>query len=162
MSIPPSDLEIISKLYNAGISEMAFNIEIFDDNLAIKYMPGKGRISREHYYKALTKATSLCGKNGNVRSMVIIGLEPEETLLTGIEKLCQIGVQPMLSIFRPMENTLLEYLLPMTCQKIYELYLKIHNICFKYGQSLGPTCIYCQNNTLAIPLKYEKEEISLV
>lgn len=161
MSLPPSDLEIIPKLYDAGISEMAFNIEIFDENLARKYMPGKGRISRKHYYNALSKATTVCGRSGNVRSMVIVGLEPEETLLAGIEKLCQIGVQPMLSIFRPMENTVLKSLIPMTCQDIYELYLKIYDICLKYGQSLGPTCVYCQNNTLALPVRYEKKEISL-
>lgn len=161
MSLPPSDLEVISNLYNAGISEIAFNIEIFDENLAMKYMPGKGIISREHYYKALERATMLWGKDGSVRSMVIIGLEPEDTLLAGIEKLCQIGVQPMLSIFRPMEHTPLNSLLPLTCQNIYELYLKIHSICLKYGQSLGPTCIYCQNNTLAIPEKYEKKELHI-
>lgn len=161
MSLPPSDLEIIPKLYNAGISEMAFNIEIFDENLAAKYMPGKGKISREHYFNALAKATTLCGKNGNVRSMVIIGLEPKKTLLAGIERLCQIGVQPMISIFRPMEYTPLNSLVPMTCQNIYDIYLEIHNICFKYGQSLGPTCNYCKNNTVAIPIKFEKKEILL-
>lgn len=159
MSLPPADLEIIPQLYNAGISEIAFNIEIFDPNLAMKYMPGKGMISREHYFEALRKSTMLWGKKGSVRSMVIVGLEPEDTLLAGIEKLCQIGVQPMLSIFRPMEHTILSSLLPLTCRDIYELYLKIYNICLKYGQLLGPTCIYCQNNTLAIPKKYKKKEL---
>lgn len=154
MSPPPENLEIISQLYAEGIDEVAFNIEIFHDKLAAKYMPGKGHIPREHYYKALEKAVSLWGKGGNVRSMVILGLEPENSLLSGIERLCKIGVQPMISLFRPMENTPLSCMLPLSIQKTMELYKMIKNICAKYGQILGPSCVYCQNNTLSIPENY--------
>lgn len=156
MSLPPHDLEIISQLYEEGISEIAFNIEIFDEKLAQYYMPGKGLISRQHYYRAFEKAVSLWGKNGNVRSMIILGLEPEESLLSGIEKLCKLGVQPMISIFRPMEGTPLSFQLPLSVQKTMDLYEKIKNICIKYGQTLGPSCVYCQNNTLSIPSNYLK------
>ncbi len=152
MSLPPQDLNIIPKLHQAGISEIAFNIEIFQESLALHYMPGKGRIPRQHYYHALEKAVSLWGNQGNVRSMVILGLEPEESLLFGIEHLCQIGVQPMLSIFRPMEGTPLSSKLPLSIQKTLELYEKIQCICQKYGQILGPSCAYCQNNTLSVPI----------
>lgn len=154
MSLPPENLEVISQLYAEGIDEIAFNIEIFHEKLASKYMPGKGLISREHYYKALEKAVSLWGKSGNVRSMVILGLEPEDSLLSGIERLCKIGVQPMVSIFRPMENTSLSCALPLSIQKTIEIYRIIEHICAKYGQILGPSCVYCQNNTLSIPKKY--------
>lgn len=158
MSLPPNDLEIISKLYKEGIDEIAFNIEVFQDELARKYMPGKGRILRQYYFDALEKAVSLWGKTGNVRSMIILGLEPESSLLSGIEKLCKIGVQPMISLFRPMENTPLSFELPMSIQKTVELYVKIEDICAKYGQLLGPSCVYCQNNTLSVPTKYINKE----
>lgn len=153
MSLPPENLEVIPQLYAEGIDEIAFNIEIFHEKLALEYMPGKGLISRKHYYKALEKAVSLWGRNGNVRSMVILGLEPENSLLSGIEKLCKIGVQPMLSIFRPMENTPLSSMLPLSIQKTMELYEIIERICAKYGQILGPSCVFCQNNTLSVPQK---------
>lgn len=154
MSLPPDDLEVISQLYAEGIDEIAFNIEIFHEKLASRYMPGKGLISREHYFKALEKAVSLWGKDGNVRSMVILGLESEDSLLSGIEKLCKMGVQPMISIFRPMKNTPLSCMLPLSIQKTMELYEIIERICARYGQILGPSCVYCQNNTLSIPGKY--------
>lgn len=159
MSLPPQDLNIISQLYQSGISEIAFNIEIFDSNLAKQFMPGKGEIPREHYFAALQKAVEFWGKGGNVRSMIIIGLESEESLLSGIERLCQIGVQPMLSVFRPLEQTPLETLVPLPSKDIYNLYIKIEKICAKYNQSLGPSCIYCQNNTLAIPAEYRNNNI---
>ena len=151
MSLPPKDLDIIPKLYEAGISEIAFNIEIFQETWALRYMPGKGKIPRSHYYEALEKAVSLWGNQGNVRSMVILGLEPEKFLLSGIERLCKIGVQPMLSIFRPMESTPLASKLPLPISKTLELYEKILDICQKYGQIPGPSCPYCQNNTLSLP-----------
>lgn len=157
MSLPPCDLEVISQLYTEGIDEIAFNIEVFHEKLASKYMPGKGFIPREHYYRALEKAVSLWGEGGNVRSMVILGLEPEISLLSGIERLCKMGVQPMISIFRPMENTPLSRMLPLSIQKTIELYETIESICAKYGQILGPSCVYCQNNTLSIPAKYRNK-----
>ena len=161
MSIPPYDLEIIEQLYNVGITEIAFNIEIFDNTIAQKYMPGKGAIPRKHYFDALKKAVSFWGKSGNVRSMVIAGLEPDASLLAGVEKLCQIGVQPMISIFRPMIETPLQDRLPLTSAHLFELYEKIKAICLKYGQTLGPTCTYCQNNTLSIPLDYDNKVIHI-
>lgn len=159
MSIPPYNLEIIEQFYKVGITEVAFNIEIFDNAIAQKYMPGKGLIPRNHYFDALKKAVSLWGKSGNVRSMVIAGLEPDESLLSGIEKLCQIGVQPMVSIFRPMDGTPLQDRVPLPSVHLFELYAKIKALCFKYEQTLGPTCIYCQNNTLSLPQKYENMAI---
>ena len=56
MSLPPKDLDIIPKLYEAGISEIAFNIEIFQETWALRYMPGKGKIPRSYYYEALEKS----------------------------------------------------------------------------------------------------------
>lgn len=161
MTIPPKELHIIDELYYAGISEIAFNIEIFDQDTAEHFMPGKGKISRQNYYDALQKAVALWGKNGNVRSMVILGLESEESFLTGIEHLCQIGVQPMISIFRPMEDTPLASRLPLYTRSIYEQYKKAQAICEKYEQVLGPTCIYCQNNTISIPPHLEHQLVTL-
>lgn len=155
MSLPPKDSEILTTLYNVGINEVAFNIEIFNQELANCYMPGKGKITRDHYYDILKQAVELWGNSGNVKSMVIIGLESEDEILKGIEKLCNIGVQPMLSIFRPMENTALKHLLPPTTEYILKLYRKAYTICKKYKIDLGPSCIFCQNNTLTVPVDYD-------
>ena len=149
MSVPPDDLTIIRKLYESGLDEVAFNIEIFNNELAVQYMPGKAQISREHYLDALDFAVQLWGKNGHVRSMLILGLEPEESFLEGIEILCKIGVQPMISIFRPMPNTPLENWLPFSINKMVKIYTKAKKICDNYGQILGPSCVACQNNTLS-------------
>jgi len=158
MSLPPKNSSVLESLFRLGVSEVAFNIEIFDQTLAEYYMPGKGKISRNHYFYMLEKAVSLWGREGCVRSMVILGLEPDESVLLGIERLCKIGVQPMLSIFRPMAFTELESYLSPSSTYIYNLYKKIEAICEKHGQTPGPSCAYCQNNTVSINKKYNKKK----
>ena len=52
-----------------GITEIGFNMELFDETLALKYMPGKGTISRAEYIQALRTATQYWGTTGKVRSL---------------------------------------------------------------------------------------------
>lgn len=151
MSLPPKDSRLIRELYEAGISEMAFNIEIFDRNLATKFMPGKGLLPLERYMDSLAEATRWLGRSGNVRSMLIVGFDPKETLLEGVRALCKIGVQPMLSVFRPMVETPLEMMLPPGLDDLIEIFDHATAICAEYGLKLGPSCPNCQNNTLSLP-----------
>ena len=151
MSLPPKDPEIVRALYEAGISEMAFNIEIFDRTLAVKYMPGKGMIPLKRYLNSLSEAVKWLGRSGNVRSMLMVGFDPKDTLLEGVRTLCEIGVQPMLSVFRPMAGTPLEMMLPLNLDKILEIFERAAGICAEYGLRLGPSCPACQNNTLSLP-----------
>lgn len=147
MSVPPIDSDTLDNYYDSGVTEVAFNIEIFDRKIAQIIMPGKGKIPIKQYEFALKKSSQLFGKE-NTRSMLIIGLDSQESFLHGIEYLCQLGVTPMISPFRPMDNTELSDFVPPTVSYILETYNKSKAICEKYGIKLGPTCVYCQNNTL--------------
>ncbi len=101
MSIPPKDESILIQYKEAGITEVAFNIEILDRDYAKIVMPGKGKIELEHYFDMLIKATKLWGNKGNVRTALLVGLNKTQSLLDGTNSLCQKGIQPMFSIFRP-------------------------------------------------------------
>ena len=150
MCLPPKDVSIIPNFHLAGVNEIAFNIEIFDRDIAKNIMPGKGYIPLEQYLVALSYATSLWGKNGAVRTCFVVGLEPYETLLKGIESVCKLGVTPILSVFRPIPETDLENFIPPSNEQLYELHEKAHKICSQYGLTLGPDCVDCRNNTLNI------------
>lgn len=151
MSLPPKDLSVLEQYYQNGITEIGFNIELFDAENAIKYMPGKGEIEREDYFEALEKATQYWGTNGKVRSLIILGLEKEDTLLKGIQRLCSIGVMPILSVFRPISGTAMENFVPPSNHYLRDIYHAGTKICTKYGLHLGPDCPACQNNTLSMP-----------
>ena len=150
--ILPCSEETIDEMRDAGLNELAFNIEIYDDNLAKKYMPGKSRIPRAEYMSALKKAASR-QQLGETRSILIVGLEPLSSTYKCINELAQNKIQPILSVFRPLPNTPLEHLVPLPMVKLCEVYKVASKICKNADEKLklGPECIFCQNNTLSLP-----------
>jgi len=151
MSLPPNDLRVLAEYYTAGVTEIGFNIELFDQAAALRYMPGKGKISRQEYLTALKEAVKYWGNTGNVRSLMIVGLESEASLLQGIQQLCEIGVMPILSVFRPIPGTDTQHITPPSNRFLRDIYQKSSAICQKFGLHLGPECVACQNNTLSLP-----------
>ncbi len=150
MSLPPHDLQILSEYHHAGLNEIAFNIEIFDNNLRKIYMPGKGSISVENYKEALLKAVELWGKTGNVKSSILYGLESDASFLSGIEWLASHGIQPIISIFRPLQNTEMKNRIVPESTTLKKIFYAALNICQTYHLNPGPDCVYCQNNTLSL------------
>ena len=152
MSLPPKDVTILDRLKQSGITEVAFNLEVFDRDLARRYMPGKGAIPLAAYQDAFRAAVRLWGRTGNVRTIFIVGLEPAESLLKGIAYVAEMGVSPILSLLRPVEETPLHGLLAPSDEEIWEIYQAAKAICAQQGLSLGPACPYCEDNTLKITM----------
>ena len=100
--VPAKRLSVLKEL---GVSEVVFNIEIYDEKTAFDYMPGKRNYNFDLYYNTLKEAVTVFGC-GNVRSAFIVGLESTDSLLEGVMKICNIGVLPCLSIYRCTNNSL--------------------------------------------------------
>lgn len=149
MSIPPKDPIVLEQLYQAGITEVAFNIEIFNRSDAVQIMPGKGKISKEQYFFIFDEAVKIWGNKGRVRSLLIYGFDSLDTFLQGIETLCKKGVEPVISVFRPLKGTPLESSNPPPTLELFTLYQHCLDITEKYSLILGPDCNECQNNTLS-------------
>lgn len=151
MSIPYSPAST-KEMFDAGMTEVAYNMEIYDGRIAKEIMPGKGQIPREEYLNSLSYAVSLMGARGNVKSALIMGLEPKESFLQGVRALAERGIEPIISVFRPLENTpLSHYMAPPLCE-LYQLFWTCESICSEFGLKLGPSnCVKCQNNTLSLP-----------
>lgn len=154
--ILPCDENTIDRMQAVGLNELALNIEIYDEELAKKYMPGKSAVKRSEYIAALKKAASR-QQLGETRSMLIVGLEPIYSTMKCITELAQNKIQPLLSIMRPLPETPLEHIVPLPMAKLCEIYHKAKRICKNADEKLklGPECIFCQNNTLSLPYKLE-------
>ena len=155
MMAPPEDLLLLNQLKEAGLNEIGFNLEIYDRNIAKEIMPKKGLISKEYYFEALKYAVKLFGNKGEVRSILIVGIEPIENTLQAVKELVSIGVMPILSPFRPIPNTPMQNHPLPSPQLLYKVWIDSEKIVNKYNMCLGPLCIACQNNTIAIPTKKE-------
>lgn len=152
MSLPPKHNRILDNLKLSGITQVAFNIEIFDRDIAKKYMPGKGEIPLSHYIDILSYAVKLWGNTGNVRTIFVVGLEPAESLLKGINCVSKLGVSPILSLFRPISETPIGHLLPPSVEEVLDIVKKSESICKENNVEMGPNCRYCEDNTLKITL----------
>lgn len=158
MCLPPDKDDVVS-YYEAGVNEFGFNLEIYDRNLAKKYMPGKGYIPLKRYFDALEAAVACTGRHGTVRCAFIAGLEPMDSLLEGIEEICRRGAAPVLSVFRPIPGSAMQDVIPPSDEWLYDLTLKATAICRRYGLFLGPECPACRNNTLSIAMPGETEQL---
>lgn len=152
MCLPPKDLSVLSEYHKAGINEIGFNLELFDRAIAAEIMPGKGQIPLSQYEMAYREAVRLWGRHGDVRSLMVLGLEPLNSFYQGIAWLCKLGVMPIVSVFRPMDNIGLRHALPPSNEQIETAFYRGAEIAAQYGLILGPACHACRNNTLSMPL----------
>lgn len=152
MCLPPENTKILKDYYNAGINEIGFNLEIFDRAIAQAIMPGKGNIPLSRYEKAYIEAVRLWGDGGNVRSLMVLGLEREESFFKGIEWLSRLGVMPIISVFRPLNNIALNNVLPPDNEDLEAIFYQAAEITAKRHLIPGPLCTACQNNTLSLPI----------
>lgn len=148
MMVPPADERWIVRLREAGVDELGMNVEFFSDEAASTYMPGKHqRLGLATYLSALTLAVDTFGPV-NTRSIVIVGLEPAEHTVRGAARLASMGVMPILTPFRPLVGTPMEYHERWSSRELWRLTVEAADAVSQHDIPLGPTCVPCQSNTL--------------
>lgn len=89
----PLDFSVIDKYKEAGYRTIAMNLEIWDKNIYETICPGKAKVcgGRDNWVKALEYAAQVFGR-GRVRSNLVAGIEPKQSILEGVEYLAEKGV----------------------------------------------------------------------
>lgn len=121
IQIPPISKSSMILLKESGVDSISMNLEIFNDQLRKKFCPGKGDIKKEEYLSSLERAVDVFG-HSQVSSWLIIGLEPEEETMKGIDAILETGAIPHPSIFRPLKGSELETLPPPSPQEALRIY----------------------------------------
>ncbi len=100
-ALPPARNEWIDRAYASGVDSILYNLDIFDRELFAIICPGRaGMIGRKRTLEALEYAAGIF-PGGTVASHLIVGLEPPGSTIKGIDFLSDIGVVPILPIYRP-------------------------------------------------------------
>ena len=87
-----------------GVDSLSYNLEVYDPQAFAELCPGLHRtIGRERFLDALYYATTVFPP-GAVISHLIVGAEPIESTLDGIEELIRSRVVPVLPVFRPFKG----------------------------------------------------------
>jgi len=138
------------RLRSFGIKGLSINLEIYNRKIAKSLIPQKASITRKTWFESIEKAVEVF-ERGEVRSMLLLGLEPIEDTLRGVEELAKRGCVPVLSPFRPDPSTVMRDVSPPSAVFLEEVYKRAKDIANKYDTNLGPRCIPCQHNTLTFP-----------
>lgn len=148
--LPPK--EMLPVFCEAGLSEVAFNIELVNEDLAQTLMPGKRAQPKTAYYLVLEEAVRIFGV-GAVRSALLVGLDREDALLEEVLHLAQMGVIPCLSAFRALPGSEFSGAIHpdnATLRRIYSSCSERLSAMDGPIKELGPKCCRCRNNMLAI------------
>ena len=145
------DTELVDRLVDGGVAGFSLNIELFGEDASSLHIRAKNRLARPCFEDFAGRAVERLGRDGRVRSLIIVGLEPPEYTLAGVELLASLGVHPVLSPFRPARQTRLEEADPPDAGLLLDVLAESRRIVDRYGVSLGPSCVPCQHNVLAFP-----------
>ena len=132
-----------------GARELSINLELYGEDARRTLMPEKDAIPMDRWLDFIEEAVAIF--DGNVRSLVILGLEPIEDTVRAVEALAERGCEPVLSPFRPHPATPLAEHRPPTADVLAEAYERSRETAERHGVKLGPKCIPCQHNTLTFP-----------
>lgn len=149
MMVPIPELLDPAHLAALGVGELSINIEIYNRDIARKLMRRKFDQSLEHYLGFIESAAAALPP-GQVRSMLLVGIEPLEDTLAGVAAIAERGGVPVLSPFRPDPATPLRNERPPSAEALEEAYLRASDIAVEHGSWLGPSCIPCSHNTLTL------------
>lgn len=149
MMVPIAEVLDVEWLARLGVHELSINLEVFNDEVARKLMPRKHQQGLDYLLSFVAHAASVLGP-GRVRSMLMVGVEPMEDTLKGVEALAAAGCIPVLSPFRPDPSTPLRDVAPPTAAALLETYRRAAAIAHEAGIDLGPSCAPCTHNTLTL------------
>ncbi len=103
-ALPPASNEWVDRAYAFGVDSLLYNLDIYDKELFPLICPGRaGLIGQKRTLDALEYAAKIF-PNGTVASHLIVGLEPPGSTIKGIDFLTDVGVVPILPIFRPSKE----------------------------------------------------------
>ncbi|MBL7684799.1 MAG: radical SAM protein [Deltaproteobacteria bacterium] len=106
--MPPASNEWIDKTYAAGVDMLYYDLDVFSPELFAETYPEKDQsIRQQRYLQALEYAVKIFPK-GAVTSHLVLGLEPVESTLKGIDVLTDLGVVPLVTFFPPQHGSDLE------------------------------------------------------
>jgi hypothetical protein len=148
MMVPIKGVLDVQELKAHGVAELSINIEVYSRERAKVVARAKYHQGLALYLDFIEQASAVLGP-GRVRSMLLVGLEPLEDTLRGVEAVAERGGVPVLSPFRPDPATPLRDMAPPGYDDLIEALSRASEMAARYGVYLGPTCPPCSHNTLS-------------
>ena len=103
-ALPPQSNRWIDRTYAMGADAISYNLEIFDPKLFEQICPGPAQtIGRGRFLEALEYAATVF-PSGGTACHLIVGMEDIASTRAGIDRLTDMGVLPVLPLYRPFKG----------------------------------------------------------
>ena len=143
---PPSNMEGLYELKDAGVDTVGIHIESFDFETLSQVAPAKAAMGLERYKKAWKMAVEIFGPN-QVSSFLIVGLgEKRDSIIWGSKFLADLGVYPFVVPLRPIPGSIMENVLPPDPEEMKRIYEEVACILKRKGLSASRSlagCVRC-------------------
>ncbi|MEM4605574.1 MAG: radical SAM protein [Candidatus Pacearchaeota archaeon] len=97
--MPPNNLSIIDKWRDTGLDTVSFDLECPTKKFFERYCPGKAKSKGYNGMREALRYASKIFEPGNVFSIVIMGIEPAKSFVSGLKELLEEGITPTLNIY---------------------------------------------------------------
>ncbi len=128
---PPRDLDSINKIKDAGADSVYINLEVYDEAKRREILPGKSGFGIEYYDGVFERCVEVF--DDQVASVMLAGLESDESYLDGVEHLACLGVIPVVVPFYPTAHSKLNGMSPPSADRMMMLYSEAADIIGEYG-----------------------------
>ena len=97
----PRDPALVDQVFEAGADRVGHDLHVWDRSLHARFAPGHARsIGRDGQLRALEYIAERFGPN-KAFSAFVVGLEPLDSMLEGVEYLARRGIVPAFSVWMP-------------------------------------------------------------
>ena len=143
---PPSKMDGLYELKDAGVDTVGIHIESFDFETLSRVAPAKAAMGFDRYEKAWKIAVDIFGPN-QVSSFLIVGLgEDKDSIICGSKFLADLGVYPFVLPLRPIPGSLIQDALPPEPEEMKHIYEEVASILKRKGLSASRSlagCVRC-------------------
>lgn len=144
--MPPDDFSLISKVQEAGLDSITFNLEVWNENLAEWMTPGKTKYGREKMMAALDEGVNVFGHGNALTNLVygIQGYEPDnvnwkfdpenenQILLASTEQILARGVLPTHTVYHTSGVNPIGKI-KLSGEKLFEYHMEYAQMAYKSG-----------------------------
>jgi 2-iminoacetate synthase ThiH len=132
-----------------GIKTLSINLELYNDQYRERFIPNKASVGKEHYCWFIRQAVAIFGMK-NVRSSLVVGLEPAEDTLNGVRTILDCGCLPVLSAFVPAPGTDMANYPAPDAAFLLDVVRKADEMARATELQLGPLCRPCTHNSITV------------
>lgn len=132
----PEDFKDMLKWKEMGINASSIDLEVFDPKVFADICPGKHAYKPLEYWKeAQIYARKVFGSPASL-GMIVLGLEPLESFLAGVDERFSKGILSVPLVFRPLPGSALENHPPPTADYIVKACEGFADSFYKHGPKI--------------------------